>query len=202
LRHPSPSPQEPASFCVALRSPSVAAAASTLTPGSGDVVSLVVTACAAPALLMSTTLLTAFFLRHRGRAVSFPLAAAPFSAMALGALFTHFLPQQSAPDSEGWEPCFPSGHTTGMTAELMTLSYFLRREGIIGDPGAIAIAAFCVPGGLNRLYRDRHWASDIVAGWSAGLFVAASCIAVSELSLMRKDAGHSPASSVPDLTAL
>lgn len=92
--------------------------------------------------------------------------------MTAGRLFTEFLPQQSAPGSD--EPGFPSGHTTGLTAEVLTVLYVLSREGIAG-PAAATLSLFPIVAGVNRVYRDRHWASDVVAAWAAGAAVAAGC---------------------------
>jgi undecaprenyl-diphosphatase len=47
----------------------------------------------------------------------------------------------------------------------------------IAAPVALAVP---VASGIGRLYLDRHWSSDVVAGWLAGLSVAAACAGVYE----------------------
>jgi undecaprenyl-diphosphatase len=136
-----------------------------------DAASGVITPLTAPALLIAASLALAFAVRRRGARVALPIAAAPFVAMIAGRTFTQMLPQQESPVE--CEPCFPSGHTTGATAEAFTIAYVLRREKIIAAPLALAIVAVPFIGGANRLYRDRHWSTDIVAGWSAGAAIAA-----------------------------
>lgn len=76
---------------------------------------------------------------------------------------------------------FPSGHATTSAAVMVTLCYVLAREKIISWPVAILIGG-SVPliVGLTRLYLDVHWATDVLGGWTAGLFVAAVSAALYE----------------------
>jgi undecaprenyl-diphosphatase len=145
-----------------------------------DAASATLTFLTAPALLIPASFALAFDLRRRGTRVWLPIASSPVLAMLAGALFTKTLPQQTAPSAP--EPSFPSGHTTGLTAETLTASYLLRRERKISRTSAAMLVCLPILGGLNRLYRDRHWSSDIAAGWAAGSGIAATLIALSELS--------------------
>lgn len=123
-------------------------------------------------MAVAVTIAIAFAVRRRGTAAWLPIAISPFVAMTAGRMFTEFLPQQCAPGTD--EPCFPSGHTTGLTAEVLTMLYVLSRERMVGR-GAAALSMFPIVAGVNRIYRDRHWASDVVAAWLAGAAVAAGC---------------------------
>ena len=79
------------------------------------------------------------------------------------------------------EPSFPSGHSIETSAVSLTLAYVLVREGMAD--GRIALpAALTVPviSGLGRIYLDRHWTTDVLAGWLAGTAVAATSAAVYE----------------------
>lgn len=82
---------------------------------------------------------------------------------------------------------FPSGHATTSAAVVVTLCYVMAREKIISWPAAIAIGGF-VPliVGLTRLYLDVHWTTDVVGGWTVGLFIASMCAALYEY--LRRDA--------------
>ena len=139
-----------------------------------DAVSNVVTPLTSPPLLIAASLTTAFAFRHLGRRAWLPIASAPFLAMIAGRSFTATLPQQFAPASKDGtaEMSFPSGHTTGATAEALTIALVLRRNQLISRATAAGIALVPLVGGVNRLYRDRHWSSDIVAGLSAGAAIA------------------------------
>jgi undecaprenyl-diphosphatase len=76
---------------------------------------------------------------------------------------------------------FPSGHAATSAAVMVTLCYVLARERIISWPVAILIGGL-VPliVGLTRLYLDVHWATDVIGGWTVGLFVAAMSAALYE----------------------
>jgi undecaprenyl-diphosphatase len=76
---------------------------------------------------------------------------------------------------------FPSGHATTSAAVTVTLCYVMAREGIISWRTAIIVGG-SVPliVGLTRLYLDVHWTTDVFAGWSVGLFIAAMCAALYE----------------------
>jgi undecaprenyl-diphosphatase len=76
---------------------------------------------------------------------------------------------------------FPSGHAATSAAVMVTLCYVLARERIISWPLAIVVGG-AVPliVGLTRLYLDVHWTTDVIGGWTVGLFVAAVSAAVYE----------------------
>jgi undecaprenyl-diphosphatase len=76
---------------------------------------------------------------------------------------------------------FPSGHATMAAAVMVTLCYVLAREKILSWPAAILIGGL-VPlvVGLTRLYLDVHWTTDVLGGWTAGLFIAALSAALYE----------------------
>jgi undecaprenyl-diphosphatase len=68
---------------------------------------------------------------------------------------------------------FPSGHATASAAVCCTLAYVLWREGIIGRRTALAFAVLApLLIGTSRLYLNVHWATDVLGGWSIGLFIA------------------------------
>ena len=76
---------------------------------------------------------------------------------------------------------FPSGHATMAAAVMVTLCYVLAREKFISWPAALLIGGRVPLGvGLTRLYLDVHWTTDVLGGWTAGLFIAALSAALYE----------------------
>ena len=82
---------------------------------------------------------------------------------------------------------FPSGHSLTAAAVMIALCYVMAREKMISWPVAIALGGL-VPllVGLSRLYLDVHWTTDVVGGWTAGLFIASLAAAMYEH--LRRDA--------------
>jgi len=76
---------------------------------------------------------------------------------------------------------FPSGHATTSSAVALTFAWVLARERLAPRPLALALGLL-VPFtiGLSRVYLDLHWATDVLAGWAVGCFVAAVCAAFYE----------------------
>ena len=112
-------------------------------------------------------------------AISASSAASKGVSMALERLLPHRRPP--AGRHKPSEPSFPSGHSLETAAVALTTAWVLSREGR-ASPWLVAPAALAVPflSGAGRVYLDRHWGTDVVAGWLAGTAVAAGCAAMYE----------------------
>ena len=148
-----------------------------------DVAVKPVTLLSMPAVIVPATLALALYLwRNDRRNAAIALMAAPALAMSAGLSFSTFLAQRNppdagdAPDGEVKEPSFPSGHTTGVTAEALSIAFVLGREGLSGPATLAALVGWPLLVGTTRAYRDRHWAADVIGGWVAGSGVAAACV--------------------------
>jgi undecaprenyl-diphosphatase len=106
------------------------------------------------------------------------IVAAPAAAMLLNNIAKH-IAQRPRPlgGMSHFTSSFPSGHTATSTAVLMTLAFVLRRERVVSWP-ATGLIGILVPlmVGESRLYRDAHWATDVIGGWIVGAIVAMASI--------------------------
>jgi membrane-associated phospholipid phosphatase len=126
----------------------------------------------------------AWFYMRRGRSRAGVVVAAPAVGGLLSGvvkvMFGRVRPAGAAILNEH-SYSFPSGHAATSAAVVVTLCYVMAREGMISWKMAIAIGAG-VPliVGLTRLYLDVHWTTDVIGGWTVGLFVAAMSAALYE----------------------
>lgn len=65
---------------------------------------------------------------------------------------------------------FPSGHTTVAVASATT--WMIEARGAGRAPVVAGAAAFAVGAGLARMYFDRHWLTDVLAGVAVGTLSA------------------------------
>jgi membrane-associated phospholipid phosphatase len=125
-----------------------------------------------------------WFYRSRGRSKAGVMVAAPAAGGLLAGgmklLYGRARPAGAALINERTFS-FPSGHAATSAAVMVTLCYVLARERILSWPAAILIGGI-VPlvVGLTRLYLDVHWTTDVIGGWTVGLFVAAMSAALYE----------------------
>lgn len=146
-----------------------------------DVAVKPVTLLSLPIIVVGATAALVWHLQRTGRRdAAVAIGLTPVVAAIAGQSFTTFLHQRNPPDAtdapggEVTEPSFPSGHTTGVTAEALAVAFILSSEGL-ASPGVLAaLMAWPLLVGVTRVYRDRHWLSDILGGWAAGVGVAAA----------------------------
>lgn len=144
-----------------------------------DSVARPITVLSLPAVVVGATATLAWWLHRDGRTkAALAVATAPVLGATVGQSFTLFFPQPTAPSvrraGKKPEASFPSGHTTGLTAEMLSIAFVLQREGLASSPAMAALLGWPFVVGMSRVYRDRHWASDVLAGWIAGTGVAAA----------------------------
>ena len=140
-----------------------------------------VTLLSLPILVVAGTAALVWHLHRTGRRdAAVAVGITPVIAAIAGESFSTFLSQRNPPDAgdaphgEVKEPSFPSGHTTGVTAEALAVAVILANEQLAPPQVLAALVAWPLLVGITRVYRDRHWMSDILGGWTAGLTVAAA----------------------------
>jgi len=120
---------------------------------------------------------TSWLWRSCGRTAAI-IVAAPATAMLLNNLAKLFS-QRPRPlgGVAHFTSSFPSGHTATSTAVLMTLALVLRRERAVSWPATVLIGVLSpLMVGESRLYRDAHWATDVIGGWIVGTIVSMASV--------------------------
>ena len=160
-----------------------------------DAVVRPVTVLSLPILVVAATAgLVAWLYQQDRPEAALAIGFAPVAAATLGQTFTMVFPQRNPPDVGGdqgekvVQASFPSGHTTGVTAEALSIGYILNRERLISPSVLAVLLGWPFVVGATRLYRDRHWASDVLAGWVAGAAVAACSALLYDTIKARKPA--------------
>jgi membrane-associated phospholipid phosphatase len=134
---------------------------------------------------LPTALATARRLHKAGRPRgAMTVVASSIGAAILSRSLDRLMKQRRPPPERGepWEQSFPSGHALETTALALTSAYVLRREGLAPawSIGPITVQSFA--SGAGRLIRDRHWASDVIGGYCAGVALGAVCAGVYEVT--------------------
>lgn len=118
-----------------------------------------------------------------------PAAALTVSGTALGAallapLLDRAMPHRSPPPRRG-EPgkqSYPSGHALQTSAVALTTSYVMWREGIGPRWTAAPLGFASAVAGAGKLLLSRHWTSDVLGGYCAGVAFGSACAGVYELA--------------------
>lgn len=107
--------------------------------------------------------------------VSLPMVIAP----VLKDLFLRVRPENAFAIFE--DPSFPSAHATLAAAFFMALIYVVAPsiKSWIWREAFIVFSVFSVIAiGVCRVILNVHWASDVIAGWALGIFLATSSVLV------------------------
>lgn len=131
------------------------------------------------------------------------IAAAASSGVAASHILDAVLPKRLPPPGrrDPFTPSYPSGHALRSTSLLLTAAYVLSREELVerGTVGGLALALSAALG-VDRLIHDRHWTTDVLAGWLAAIALAAFSLAGYEVARARRRAIRElerPAGSTP-----
>lgn len=121
-----------------------------------------------------------FAKKHCWRSASVTIMATVGTALVSGFLKTYFMsPRPVNSIVMLSDPSFPSSHASMASAVIFVIIYLFapRIQSWIKREIMIVI---CVLGiisiGVSRLILNVHWFSDIIAGWSLGIFVATASV--------------------------
>jgi undecaprenyl-diphosphatase len=130
-------------------------------------------------------LLTALQLRKDGRnAAAFTIAGTSLAAALLPPVLDRSV-QRRFPPPERHEPSkqsFPSGHALQTSAMALVVGYVMHREQLETPARLASLGPMSLATGLSRLILDRHWASDVLGGYCAGVALGATAAGMYELS--------------------
>lgn len=121
-----------------------------------------------------------FAIREKWRSSAIMLLSIASTAFMVGAMKEFFM--QSRPYNALYELndySFPSGHAAMSAAFFIALAYLLApkiRSWVWRELFLVACVLTTIAIGLSRIALNVHWASDVIAGWSLGVFFASGSI--------------------------
>lgn len=128
--------------------------------------------------------LTALRLKREGRsAAAATIAGTAVAAALLPKLLDHSL-RRRYPPAERREPSkqsYPSGHALQTSAMALAVGHVLSRERFAAPPWLVPLGPLSLFVGAARLVLDRHWASDVLGGYCAGVALGAASAGCYEL---------------------
>ena len=130
-------------------------------------------------------LIAAYMARRGAKTAAITVAGVSLMSYALSESFDYVMPHRSPPPGRRspTTPSFPSGHTLRTTAVISIAAYVASRERMVDWRLAAVPGALLGPlAGIDRVYLDRHWSSDVIAGWMMGVSLAAAGAAAYELA--------------------
>ncbi|MDF3064439.1 MAG: hypothetical protein K0R38_40 [Polyangiaceae bacterium] len=77
---------------------------------------------------------------------------------------------------------YPSSHALQTSAVALTTGYVLWREKLAPSGAFVPLTAASALAGLSRFVLDRHWTSDLLGGYLAGVAFGAACAGGYELA--------------------
>jgi undecaprenyl-diphosphatase len=120
------------------------------------------------------------------RAAASAIAGASIGAAALTPLLERIVPSRRPPrehpeHDQPSKQSYPSGHALRTSATAATTTYVLWREGRAPWAGGpIALASLVSTGG--KLVLSRHWTTDVIGGYLAGIAWGTACASLYELA--------------------
>jgi undecaprenyl-diphosphatase len=125
--------------------------------------------------------------RHGSRAGAVTVVGSSLGAVALTRVLDRWFARRGPRPRRGHAShhSFPSGHALQSSAVALTTGYVLLRERLAprwsaGPLGAVPLAA-----GAGKLLLARHFSTDVLAGYCAGIAWGSTCAALYELSVRR-----------------
>ncbi len=87
------------------------------------------------------------------------------------------------PGNEPTKQSYPSGHAFESSAVVVSAGYVLTRERLVEPWALVPFGLASLVAGGGRLALDRHWLSDLVGGYLAGIALGAAAAGTYELGV-------------------
>jgi len=139
---------------------------------------------AGPIAIGAITVLGGIWLsaRRKWRSAAILLISVGSTASLVGwlkGLFMRVRPENLLVPNLISDPSFPSGHAAFAAAFSVVVAYILAphiRSWVKRESFLVLCVFVPIAIGLSRLVLNVHWASDVIAGWSLGVFCATGSI--------------------------
>lgn len=134
--------------------------------------------------LPAALLTAAKLLKADRRAAAVTLAGTSAAAALLPVLLDRISVRRSPPPErdDSSKQSYPSGHALQTSALALTTAYVMHRERLAAPKWLASLGPLSLATGLGRLLLDRHWASDVLGGYCAGIALGAGSAGLYELS--------------------
>lgn len=136
------------------------------------------------------SLVTAFKLERDGRtAAAVTIAGTSVIAALLPPILDRAV-RRRLPPPERRDPSkqsYPSGHALQTSAMALAVGYVMHRERLAKPRWLVPLGPLSLLAGAGRLLLDRHWASDVLGGYCAGIALGAASAGCYELARGRSD---------------
>jgi undecaprenyl-diphosphatase len=119
--------------------------------------------------------------KHRWRSAAIMILGLGSAGMVTGVLKEFFMRARplNALVTGLTDASFPSGHAATAAAFFVIIGYLLVRRiksVIVRELVIVACVLATIAVGLSRVALNVHWASDVIGGWSLGIFMATASI--------------------------
>jgi len=129
--------------------------------------------------------ITALRVNREGRTVAAVTIAGTSVAAALLPLVLDRATHRRQPPPERHEPnkqSYPSGHALQASAMTLAVGYVMHRERLALPRWLLPLGPVSLFVGAGRLLLDRHWTSDVLGGYCAGIALGAASAGLYEIA--------------------
>ena len=132
---------------------------------------------------LPAALRTAWKLRQQRRtSAALAVIGTSLGAIVLSRALERAMAQRTPPPGRG-DPSvqsYPSGHALETSAVSIVTGYTLVREELASAAIALPLSASALASGFGRFVLDRHWFTDLLGGYCAGIALGSASAAVYE----------------------